>query len=373
VSTEPEILPTGISRRGAGYFARVKLDGKETSHSFPTVAEAVAWRDGELRRRGAGHLTSNAGALAGHANLIMGKMERGALANRHGERYDPSVLRRYRSWLERVWLPALGAHPVNRIQARDIKAILDELGMKHAGSTVRDALKPMQVIYRELKLDGVVNENPAIGLRLPPKSSRRKRILDPADPLGVVGLVEARQRIALLSGRERVFWAIAFYAGLRAGEIRGLDWGDVDEKRGEIHVRRQIVTNEHAAKLPKGGKVRSVPILEPLRAELALWALEQDRRRQGLVVSTRGVTFTYSDVVDKTRKAWDAAKLRWVTPHEARHTFVSMLAAAGVASDEARAWSGHSDEEMRLLYTHLMPDATNRARAAVEAYLSRHG
>jgi integrase len=369
--TGSETLPTGIRRQGSGYLARVKLHGEETSRTLPTLGDAVAWRDTELRRRGSAHLTTDAAPLRGYANQIMAKMESGALPNRHGERYDASVIKRYRSWLDRLWLPALGAHPVNKIESRDIKRILDEIG--GAGSTVRDALKPMQVIYRELKQDGVVRDNPALGLRLPPKNSRSKRIADPADPLAVVGVPEAKQRLALLTGRERAFWAIAFYAGLRAGEIRGLEWLDVDLKRGEIHIRRQIVTNGHTAKRPKGGKVRSVPMLEYLRAELAVWELEQDRKRSGLVVSTNGATYTYSDVMDKTRKVWDKAGLRWVQPHEARHTFVSMLAAAGTPSDEARAWCGHSDEEMRLLYTHLMPDATERARKGVEEYLKRHG
>jgi integrase len=33
-------------------------------------------------------------------------------------------------------------------------------------------------------------------------------------------------------------WAVAFYAGLRRGELIGLRWSDVDLAAGVIHVRR---------------------------------------------------------------------------------------------------------------------------------------
>jgi integrase len=377
---DSETLPKGISIRAERYFARVTIKGKQRSRAFDTVEEAQAWRDTQLRAAGqSDRLVGTGPPLAGYARQLLDDMENGGRLNRGGDRYDPGLVRRYRSTLERIWLPALGTHPVDKIRRRDVQAILNELAQEgKAGSTVRDALKPMQVIYRELIFDEITSRdfNPTVYLRLPRKSSRKARIDDPNDPLRIIGIEEAKQRIALLPGRERVIWALAFFAGLRMGEIRGLDWRDIDTEQLLVHVRRQIVTNEHTPKLPKGGKVRSVPMFEELRGELIVWALEQGNGNVGLVAAgPEGTKFTYSDVVKHTRRAWQAAGLGWVTPHEARHTFVSMLAAANVPSDEARVYSGHSSEEVRQLYTHLMPNAHLEAIRRVEEWMrsQRHG
>jgi integrase len=67
--------------------------------------------------------------------------------------------------------------------------------------------------------------------------------------------------------------ALAAFAGLRAGEVRGLRWTDVDRKRGVITVRRSRVAGVDGT--PKSGHGRVVPIAAPL-----LPHLEQARNRK---------------------------------------------------------------------------------------------
>ena len=49
---------------------------------------------------------------------------------------------------------------------------------------------------------------------------------------------EAEGLIAALPSTERAFWATAFYAGLRRGELVALHVGDGDLETNVIHVRR---------------------------------------------------------------------------------------------------------------------------------------
>ncbi|MDX6541528.1 MAG: hypothetical protein QOI71_3138 [Gaiellales bacterium] len=81
-------------------------------------------------------------------------------------------------------------------------------------------------------------------------------------------------------------------------------------------------------------------------------------------------TFEPSTLADRARKAWLEAELRPITLHEARHTYASLMAAAGVPLEDVADYMGHSTVEVtRKLYRHLYPDSRRRAADALEAFL----
>jgi hypothetical protein len=54
-----------------------------------------------------------------------------------------------------------------------------------------------------------------------------------------------------------------------------------------------------------------------------------------------------------------------------RHTFASNALAAGIATFEVARVMGTSVEMIEKTYGHLLPDAIDRARAALDAYEAR--
>jgi integrase len=50
---------------------------------------------------------------------------------------------------------------------------------------------------------------------------------------------EVRRIIGKTSGRLRVLLVTAIFTGLRASELRGLRWPDVDLKKAKLHVRQR--------------------------------------------------------------------------------------------------------------------------------------
>ena len=77
----------------------------------------------------------------------------------------------------------------------------------------------------------------------------------------------------------------------------------------------------------------------------------------------------------RARKAWKAAKLDSLTPHECRHTCASYLIAAGVNDMQLTRYIGHTDVHLtKNIYGHLFPDDGQRVQVALDAYLDRsHG
>jgi integrase len=87
-------------------------------------------------------------------------------------------------------------------------------------------------------------------------------------------LVEAEQVINALIDRVdcQLMMALAFFAGLRKGEIQGLQWGDYDGE--QLHIKRAFGRGQLGT--PKTRKsVRTVPVIAPLRTLLGVWPKEQ--------------------------------------------------------------------------------------------------
>ena len=71
---------------------------------------------------------------------------------------------------------------------------------------------------------------------------------------------------------------------------------------------------------------------------------------------------------DDWTPAVQAAGLEHRTPYSLRHTFASFAIAAGIPTFEIARMMGTSIEQIEKTYGHLLPDALERGRAALEAF-----
>jgi integrase len=86
----------------------------------------------------------------------------------------------------------------------------------------------------------------------------------------------------------------------------------------------------------------------------------------------RGRPFNRNALVNRANRAWKKAKLAPIGLHECRHTFASILIAAGVNAKALSTYLGHSSIQITLdRYGHLMPGNEDEAVALVDAYLER--
>ena len=97
------------------------------------------------------------------------------------------------------------------------------------------------------------------------------------------------------------------------------------------------------------------------------------RREARLVFGSSGSEpFTPTVVRKRALTAWRRAGLAQIGLHECRHTFASLLIAAGVNAKAITAYLGHASIQTTFdLYGHLMPGNEGEAVALVDAYLER--
>jgi integrase len=75
---------------------------------------------------------------------------------------------------------------------------------------------------------------------------------------------------------------------------------------------------------------------------------------------------------ERADTAWESAKLDRITLHECRHTFASLMIAAGVNAKALATFMGHAAISITLdRYGHLMPGNEKVAAGLLDEYLVR--
>jgi integrase len=339
-------------------------DGKKIRKSFPTLAAARGWRHEAataVRKRTLRASVST--TLPEAAEAWLEGARAGLIRNRSGDPYKGGVVRSYELVLRSRVLPHFRAAKLAAIDRNDVQDFADALVAEGLDpSTVRNVLMPLRVIYRRALQRGEVSVNPVAGLLLPAVRGRRDRI---------ASAPEAAALIEALPEGDRALWATAFYAGLRRGELMALDITNVDFSVG-IEVVSSFDTKTSSFTTPKSRSgTRRVPIPAVLRSILAAHLLRIGRA-DGLVFGRDGKTpFAYEGVVARARAAWREAGLEPICLHEARHTFASLMIAAGVNVKALSTYMGHASITITFdRYGHLMPGNEQEAAELLDNYLA---
>ena len=352
--------------------------GRKIRKTFPTQAAAKAWRVEATTavRKGALRAAPSIMLREAAAAWLAGARD-GSIRNRSGDVYKPSAIRGYDAALKQHILPDLGGAKLADIGRADLQDLADRmLGARKDPSTIRNAIMPLRVIYRRALSRGEVSVNPCTGLELPAVRGKRDRIASPGEAVAL---------IAALPEADRAVWATAMYAGLRRGELMELRWSDVDLAAGVIRVERSWDPKEGEVVQTKSrAGNRRVPVAAILRDHLIEHKLASGRS-EGLVFSRDGERrLDYSGLTRRAAKAWavetarrretdpDATAIEPIGLHECRHTFASLMIAAGVNAKALSTYMGHANIAITLdRYGHLMPGNEDEAAGLLDAYLAR--
>ena len=126
-------------------------------------------------------------------------------------------------------------------------------------------------------------------------------------------------------------------AGLRLGEIIGLEWRDIDLAARRLTVERSDWLGH--VTVPKGGRSRQLPMTQRLTA-----ALKGVRHLRGerVLCLPDGSPITRDRVIEAVRGAQRIAGIAQGV-HILRHTFCSHLAMKGAPARAIQELAGHAD------------------------------
>lgn len=169
--------------------------------------------------------------------------------------------------------------------------------------------------------------------------------------------VEAARRV---DTRVELLVLLGGDAGLRRGEIIGLEWADIDLKRGLLTVAGSVWAGQVTA--TKGMEHRHVPLTKRLAA-----ALSANRH-----YTDEGEPVTAKIIQRWLVRAQQLAGLRAKGGvHILRHTFCSHLAMRGAPALSIQKLAGHKNLQTTLRYMHLASGEAERAIGLLETTTGR--
>ncbi|KAA0275396.1 MAG: site-specific integrase [Acidobacteria bacterium] len=356
----------GRCRCNAGWEAWVysKREDKKIRKTFASKAEAKSWRADAVVAVSRGSLRTPKRTTVEQAWQTWKQgAEAGTIRNRSGDRFKSSAIRGYDQGMRLRVLPEFGdvrLADLDRVQLQRFVYGMLEDGL--SPRTIDTTLGGLRGIFRYALDVGDVVVNPTKGIKLPRSDARRDRVAD---------AVEGAALLAALPVDDRPYWAVAMYAGLRRGEIQALRACDVDLDAGVIRVEFGWDDKDGPIELKTRTGRRRVPIAEALRGHLLEQQLKTGRVGQQLAFGRSGSDPLRPGAYQgRADKAWEAAGLKRITPHECRHTYASLMIAAGINAKALSTFMGHANIKITFdLYGHLFPGGEGEAAELLDAYL----
>ncbi len=306
---------------------------------------------------------------------------------------ERATLDQYRQHLELHIIPLIGAVKLSRLTAPMVRTFEDQLAIDRSPAMMRKVRGSLSAILADAQERGLVGQNVVRALRARRRRGEEARADKRQKGKLKVGVDiptpdEIRTLIAHLDGRWRPLILTAIFTGLRASELRGLRWEDVDLTRGELHVR-QRADCFHAIGRPKSeAGERTVPLLPMLMSTLRAHRLACPKGTLDLVFpSGVGNVESHSNIVQRgLQPALIAAgvvsktgKAKYPGLHALRHFYASWCINRRVDGGLelplklVQARLGHASITMTAdCYGHLFPRGDDRAElaAAEQAFLA---
>jgi integrase len=286
------------------------------------------------------------------------------------EGLERSTVEQYLSHLTLHIAPALGRVKLSDLSRADVQSFSDNLrkaGMSPA--MVKKVMASLGSLIAEAQDRDLVARNVVRALT----RTRKKRNDSRDKPKLKVGrdIPSPDEISAILANarRWRPLFLVAAFTGLRASELRGLRWADVDLKGCKLHVT-QRADKFHQIGSPKteAGK-REVPFGPVVRNTLQEWRLACPRSELDLVFpNTRGnieglpniLTRGFIPTVIAAGAVTADGRAKYTGLHCLRHFYASWCIDRGLPPKVIQERLGHTSITMTFdRYGHLFPKAAD--------------
>lgn len=267
------------------------------------------------------------------------------------------VRKGYEAILKSQLLPIFGRLLITDITVQRIDAFVS--ARSHLKPrTIRNFLAVLRVMLRGAVILGWLPHAPIIQApRIDPDEDERQPWLKTKDELR--RLVEAaRATPAPVVG---IAYTTALYTGMRAGEVAGLRWSDVDFEQRTIHVHRS-----YSGKTKTLSSRRFVPITNALLGPLTDWREQCPKTEEDLVFPSKAGTMfqptsrffheQLHEVLDRagfTRPPKGSPYVHYIHFHSLRHTFACWWRLNGGSLDDLRQVLGHTSAAMTKHYANV--------------------
>ncbi len=264
-------------------------------------------------------------------------------------------------------VPALRERPLSAVSTSHIEGfIARQVAVGKSNSTANKFLKILRVPFSRAHRQGLTLTDPTASV-------------EPRRSDGETRHAFTREQIAALIAAADDEWRgliiTSYYCGgLRLGNASRLTWKNVDAERGSLRfhpVKKDgKVSTDKTAEVPLHPRLRRYlfeeadPGDDPSAPLFPTLARTEIKGKHGLSRQFIALMRKAGIALEEGReKAGKGRRFNRLSFHSIRHSAISHLASAGVASELRQKLSGHSDAEVHKGYTHhemqALSDAVN--------------
>lgn len=262
----------------------------------------------------------------------------------------------YMRTCNRYLIPRLGSVKLSALSPMQVQSFLGDLQRENAGPSSREAAYRIGKTACSHAVNlGLMRSNPFAKVEKP------KYVAETIRPFT---LQQARLILSETRGTKfHVVYALAFYCGMRQGEIFGLQWDRLNWADGQIRIDQQLLDVEGRTSLarPKtAGSVRTIEMTSDcqraLKEHQAIMMKLGHASSKLLVVAPKGGHLSRANF---TRTVWkpllEHLAIEYRGLHHARHTYATLALGAGVPIATVAKNLGHSKVTTTLnTYSHAI-------------------
>jgi integrase len=280
---------------------------------------------------------------------------------------EQGTLRQYEQHVRLHIVPRIGPWKLSSLTHQTIEKFRDDLLEGTSRPMARKVLTSLKSILRASKFAHVAAD---VRVKRVKRDERRVEVgRDIPTPEEVKRLIEAAR-----PGSQRAALLVAATCGLRASEIRGLRWNDINLKDATLNVLQRADRWNKIGAPKSASSVREIPLVPHAVSELREWKLACPPSDGNLVFPTGHGTVSHHISLQRTcetvmRRAHvvDKHGKPKYSIHALRHFFASWCLNRRPEGRElppktVQSLLGHSSIAMTMdVYGHLFPSSSDRA------------
>ena len=285
---------------------------------------------------------------------------------------ERTTIRQYRQHATLHINPRIGSAKIANLSSGHVEVFRDQLLKDLSRPMARKVLTSFRSLLKVSKASHV-----AVDVSIA-KSKRAERKLEVGVDIPTPGEIK-RLVEAATAARLRALVLTAALTGLRASELRGLRWRDVDLKDAELHVRQRADRFNVIGSPKSASSARSIPLGPAVIAALKTWRLACPKGELDLVLPSgkHAVVMHHKNLARQFEALVKAANLtdKKENPryglHSLRHYFASWCinprdrGGRGLTAKVVQELMGHSTITLTMdRYGHLFPRGDDREELA---------
>lgn len=275
----------------------------------------------------------------------------------HSKLYrEYNTIRNYKNYAKAF--EGLNIKKVKDIKKGDIQKVVDSLvNLKKSPGTIRAYIKRGNLFFKYY----IENYDPSF--INPINKITLPKIIDTPEKKALTKKEMSTLMSTLKNDKHKLYIAalIAGTCGLRAGEIFGLTWDDVDEINSTLNIHRQwkrlAVGLNGFGELKSKKSKRLVPI-----PPKTLLELKKHHKTSITDIHNRIVPYNDSQISYLNSKL---KKLSGISIHELRHTYATLLISNGIDFKTAAELLGHDVEQTLKTYSHVTSEMIDNAKIKI--------